>query len=57
MTIITEEEYNKLRNYEENKNLLCTMERINAMMKDEDVIEAINQLQKIDEEESIWTKH
>lgn len=50
MVTITEEEYNKLRNYEENKNLLCTIERINAMMKDKDVIEAINQLQKIDEE-------
>lgn len=50
MIIITEEEYDELRNWKENENLLCTIERINAMMKDEDVIETINQLGKTDKE-------
>lgn len=50
MVTITEEEYNKLRNYEDNENLLCTIERINAMMKDEDVIEIINELDNVSKE-------
>lgn len=50
MIIITEEEYDELRNLKENENLSCTIERINAMIKDEDVIETINQLTKTDKE-------
>lgn len=53
MVTITEEEYNKLRNYEDNENLLCTIKRINDMIKDENAIETINQLGKVSEEQIV----
>lgn len=50
MIIITEEEYNKLLNYEDNEDLIRTIKRISDMIKDESVIETINELDKVSEE-------
>lgn len=50
MVTITEEEYNKLLNYEDNEDLIRTIKRINGMVKDESMIEVLNQLDDINKE-------